>query len=311
MNQTISEPPARTFQGELIVGQDIVPMDLVQRALEQNADPVVLDKFMDLHERWEASKAKRAYAAAIADAKAEFGPIVKTKQVDFINRAGQRTRYKHEELAGVAEAIDTALHKHGLSYRWRTLSDTTGVTVTCIVSHRGGYSEENSLSGAFDISGGKNPIQALGSVVTYLERYTLKAALGLVAEQDDDAQGAEQATPKDEREASKQRYAANYAANTRRDLNRDPIEAPATPRQDPFAVDSPADIHDNAQWHTWAGNYGKLVRAAHTAEEIDKWNEVNIDLLQVFKEHEPALYKQMVDWITVRRTELLRKTPQL
>jgi hypothetical protein len=60
------------------------------------------------------------------------------------------------------------------------------IVVTCILS-KGGYREENSLPGPADTSGSKNPIQAIGSTVTYLERITLKAALGLSATDDDDA----------------------------------------------------------------------------------------------------------------------------
>ena len=42
-----------------------------------------------------------------------------------------------------------------------------------------------------DGSGGKNAIQAIGSTVSYLERYTLLAATGLATEdQDDDGRGA-------------------------------------------------------------------------------------------------------------------------
>jgi hypothetical protein len=59
--------------------------------------------------------------------------------------------------------------------------------VTCIIAHSAGYSEENSLSAPFDPSGNKNPLQAIGSAQTYLQRYTLKAALGLAAAKDDDA----------------------------------------------------------------------------------------------------------------------------
>jgi hypothetical protein len=60
--------------------------------------------------------------------------------------------------------------------------------VTCVISHGDGYFEENSLAAAQDDSGNKNSIQAVGSTVTYLERYTLKAALGLAVATDDDAQ---------------------------------------------------------------------------------------------------------------------------
>jgi hypothetical protein len=54
-----------------------------------------------------------------------------------------------------------------------------------------GHSEEGAvLEGAPDTSGSKNSIQAVGSTVSYLERYTLLAATGLAAkDQDDDGRG--------------------------------------------------------------------------------------------------------------------------
>src|SRR5690606_13579685 len=48
------------------------------------------------------------------------------------------------------------------------------------------HSEENSLAGPADNSGSKNAIQAIGSTLTYLQRYTLIQALGLAAADDDD-----------------------------------------------------------------------------------------------------------------------------
>src|SRR5690606_38683655 len=76
---------------------------------------------------------------------------------------------------------------HGLSYRFRTTSDLNQpVAVTCIVSHAAGHYEENTLSGPRDDSGNKIAIQQVGSTITFLQRYTLKAALGLAAAADDD-----------------------------------------------------------------------------------------------------------------------------
>ena len=63
--------------------------------------------------------------------------------------------------------------------------------MTCVLAHRDGHSEEPSLAAGRDESGNKNSIQAIGSTVTYLQRMTLKAALGLAAsERDDDAKSA-------------------------------------------------------------------------------------------------------------------------
>jgi hypothetical protein len=53
-----------------------------------------------------------------------------------------------------------------------------------------GHSERTTLSATADTSGSKNSIQAIGSTVTYLQRYTLLAAVGLAAGGDDDGQAA-------------------------------------------------------------------------------------------------------------------------
>ena len=60
-----------------------------------------------------------------------------------------------------------------------------------------GHFETTSLTAAGDQSGGKNAIQALGSTISYLERYTILALTGLSThEMDDDAKGVEYITEK-------------------------------------------------------------------------------------------------------------------
>lgn len=164
------------------------PMELLSRALERGADLTVLEKLMDLQERHERNQARKAFDDAMASARGEFPIIRKNRTVDFTSPKG-RTNYQHEDLAEIAKAVGPVLAKYGLSYRFRTTSDVNQpITVTCIISHRLGYSEENTLVGPRDESGNKNAIQAIGSTLTYLQRMTLKAALGLAASDDDDGQ---------------------------------------------------------------------------------------------------------------------------
>jgi hypothetical protein len=146
----------------------------------------IIDKLMNLQERWEANQGRKAFDQAIAAAKADIRPVIKNKVVDFTNKAGQRTHYQYEDLAEIARTVDPILGAHGLSYRYRTKQDGNRVSVTCVVSHKDGYSEETSLSAANDESGNKNSIQSIGSAITFLQRYTLKAALGLAATVDVD-----------------------------------------------------------------------------------------------------------------------------
>lgn len=168
----------------------MTPMEMLDRAISTGASTDTLAKLMDLQERWEKSQARRAFDAAVADAKAEIPVIVKNRVVDFTTSKG-RTTYRHEDLAEIARTVDPILTKHGLSYRFRMSSEPNQpVLVTCILSHRDGYFEENTLSAGRDDSGSKNSIQAVGSTITYLQRYTLKGSLGLAAASDDDARTA-------------------------------------------------------------------------------------------------------------------------
>lgn len=164
-------------------------LDMLNHAVGQNASVEVLTKLMDLHERHERNMARRAFDAALSDAKAEMPVISKNKAVDFTTQKG-RTNYRYEDMGEIARTVDPILASHGLSYRFRTNTDAAVISVTCIVSHRGGWSEENTLSAGRDQSGNKNDIQAIGSTVTYLQRYSLKAALGLAAAVDDDGHAA-------------------------------------------------------------------------------------------------------------------------
>lgn len=164
----------------------LTPMDMLERAVSSNAGIEVIEKMMALQERWEKNQARKAFDNALADAKAEIPIIQKNREVDFTSSKG-RTHYRHEDLAEVVRTITPILARFGLSHRFRTTSNANEpVTVTCIISHRDGHFEENTLSAGRDESGNKNSIQAIGSTSTYLQRMTLKAALGLAASDDDD-----------------------------------------------------------------------------------------------------------------------------
>jgi len=170
---------------ELHPAPTITPMSLLSSALDRGVDEHVLSQLIDLHERSRADDARCAFEAALTAAKAELPVIAKTQ----IASIGSK-HYRHEDLAEIARAVGPVLARHGLAYRFRSNSDGEKVTITCVISHRDGHSEENSLSAGADHSGEKNAIQAIGSTLTYLQRMTLKAALGLAAADDDDGKAA-------------------------------------------------------------------------------------------------------------------------
>lgn len=195
-------------QGRQVVSpapEMITPLTMIDRALATGAAPETLEKLLALQERWEANQGRKAFDEAMAAAKAEIPTIRKNRTVDFSSSKG-RTHYKHEDLAEIAATVNPILSKHGLSYRFKTTNaPNEPITVTCVVTHRLGYFEETTLSGPRDDSGNKNAIQQVGSTLTYLQRMTLKAALGLAAAEDDDGQKSDDihASPISQEQVSK------------------------------------------------------------------------------------------------------------
>jgi len=175
-------------------GMALTPMQMAYQLAARGADAAAIREMLSVGREIERDQARREFDAALSEAKAEIPPIRKNRQVGFESRkpGSARTDYRHEDLAEIARTVDPILGKHGLSYRFRTTAQPNEpISVTCIVSHRLGHSEENTLSAGRDDSGNKNSIQQIGSTITYLQRYTLKAALGLAASNDDDGAQAD------------------------------------------------------------------------------------------------------------------------
>lgn len=159
----------------------VTPMDMLNRAVESGAGLEMVEKLMSLQERWETGQARKAFDRSIAAAKAKMTPIQR-------NAKGHNDK-RYADFAAIAKVVDPILSEHGLSYRFRTAQGDR-ISVTCILSHEDGHSEETTLSGPADASGSKNAIQAIGSTLTYLQRYSLVQMLGLAASNDDDGKTA-------------------------------------------------------------------------------------------------------------------------
>ena len=168
------------------------PAAMMHAAIEKGVDLASLEKMMELQTKWDEQEAKKAYVAAMARFKADPPKINKDQHVSYVSKkTGTKTDYRHATLANVTTKINSALSKHGLSAAWTTTQASGLITVTCTITHEYGHSESTSLSASPDDSGGKNNIQAIGSTVSYLERYTILALTGLSThEQDDDGSGA-------------------------------------------------------------------------------------------------------------------------
>ena len=164
------------------------PMDLLNVAIQKGASMEQLEKFMDLHERWEKNEAIKAYNVAIAAFKSDPPAIIK-------DASNKQYGSMYASLGNIVNTANPILSKHGLSARWDISQDKI-ISVTCILSHVLGHSEHVTLNGPPDDSGKKNALQQIKSTVTYLQNATFMAITGLASiDGDDDGNGA--STPKE------------------------------------------------------------------------------------------------------------------
>lgn len=163
------------------------PQGAIELAIRQNVPVETLIKLFELQERVEARDARKAFDEDFAAFKKEAPKLEKTKAVSF--DSGKTSQYKYTPLDDIAQAVGPILAKHGLSYNWEQSQSADGaISISCNLRHTQGHSIQNTLSAKADPSGSKNAIQAIGSAVSYLRRYTLLGVLGMATgDEDDDA----------------------------------------------------------------------------------------------------------------------------
>lgn len=182
-------------ENNVVVLTPPTPMDMIMQAVQNGSTPEQLNSLMDLQDRFEQKEAKKSFVLALAKFR---------KDCPDINKDAKAHTSKYATLSNTLDTIKSTMENCGLTHSWRT--ETTGkeetkeVTVICIVTHTDGHSETSSLTAALDLGAGRNTIQAMGSTVSYLQRYTLFAVLGITArEMDDDGYGPNQTIDEDQK----------------------------------------------------------------------------------------------------------------
>jgi len=165
------------------------PVSLITQAISAGANIETLEKLMALQERYEANQARKAFFEALSEFQRKCPVLKKNKKVSFKSeKTGFTTNYNYTPLAQIVSQVKNILSDCGLTYRWETKDDGNNIVITCIITHKDGHSESNSMSAQSDTSGSKNVIQGRGSAVSYLQRYTLIGALG-ISSADEDTDG--------------------------------------------------------------------------------------------------------------------------
>ena len=114
-------------------------------------------------------------ASAFVKAKREFSPALKTS-------ANPHFKSRYADLGTCLDAVNEALLNHGIAVYQETSEDDSGVTVETVFLHESG---ETLRGGKLHVPAQKQDPQGYGSALTYCRRYSLMAACGIAAEDDD------------------------------------------------------------------------------------------------------------------------------
>lgn len=162
----------------LVKNEQLNPAQLLTLAVDKDLDIEKLSRLMDLQKSWQADQSRKAFFEALSKFQSEVPDLRKNKKVKFETTKGT-TDYNYAPLADITRQIKDTCKDCGLSYRWEIADTKEELKVTCLITHLDGHTERTTMTASPDVTGSKNPIQARGSAIEYLKRYTLIGALGL------------------------------------------------------------------------------------------------------------------------------------
>ena len=183
--------------------------------------------------------------------------------------AGTIFKYKYADLSQVLQIARPVLSKHGIGIIQLLGNAGDNVSVTTLLAHKGGAGVKTVSSMPVHIPVGKSGqptmthAQAVGSVSTYLRRYSVAAIVGITQTDTDAANGDPVPSPQ-KREKTPQRA------------------EPEAPRPDPAVIRALMACED---METLQEMWGKLPKAAHLLYEgVKNTRKDELLVLQADKE---------------------------
>ncbi len=140
-----------------------------------------LEKLLDIQIRMMEKQAEILYNQAMSKMQGEL-PIV--HHTGELRHKGKliSTYSKYEDIALV---INPIMASNGFSISYDTEEIEKETYIIGILSHSEGHKKTRKIKLPIDTSGAKNPIQAMGSTITYGQRYLQKLLLNIVTTGED------------------------------------------------------------------------------------------------------------------------------
>jgi ERF superfamily len=133
-----------------------------------------------------------AVATALSKAQAAFPPLTKDRLAEIETRSGGRFSYGYVDLSSVIAAIRAPLAQNEIAVVQAVALRDHHIVVETTLAHSSGEWLSSEL--AHQVADGADP-RSVGSLVTYLRRFSLVAMVAVAAGEDDDGAEASARTP--------------------------------------------------------------------------------------------------------------------
>jgi ERF superfamily len=203
--------PARR---ETVESEASAMLGLIERvARDPTVDIARLEALLAMRREIMSDEARRAFSTAMAAVQLELPSTIERGVIDI----GRGKPMHYALWEDINEGIKPVLARHGFALTFRTGRDGDRISVTGILSHAAGHTEETTMLLPLDQSGSKNAVQAVGSSTSYGKRYTASALLNLTSRgEDDDGRGGKVETLSDEQCAQLADLITEYKADKAR-----------------------------------------------------------------------------------------------
>lgn len=184
-----------------VVTREIRPDPFMAMIANAATRPETIPAIRELNELRVAEiqrQARVAYSADFAQMQPKLPTIdrngrieIRKKDKDGERNGDVQQSSPYAYWADILEACSPHMLEHGfgISFRQKSMPDGK-IEVTGILEHRDGHREENSIALIHETSGSKNPVQAIGSSLSYGMRYMGIMLLGVASKEHDDNKGS-------------------------------------------------------------------------------------------------------------------------
>lgn len=158
---------------------------LLSQAIDKGATIETIERLLAVRDKLLAEQAKKAYYADLAKFQGECPVIKKNKTV---KNKDKTNRYAYATAEQIENQTAKIRMRHGFSHTFRIKYENEIMSVTCVIQHIGGHTEESLFPVPIDTESYMNNQQRVASARTFACRYAMLSGYGIVTgDSDDDA----------------------------------------------------------------------------------------------------------------------------